>query len=543
MKTKLRISVIFMALALSLGYAQNKSNGAISTTITPALLPPGNTEAFRFRPGLITQLDFGTAFDFVAASQWTAFGRLTTPNQTLYGFRAQRAGRGLTFGFTGAVETTVPTLGSPLIEWIGNGTVDSGDLLFKAAPNATSTISNQIFKLRADGTGLFSNGTSLFTNGNPGSNFFPFNSDSPDSFPTFEINSNNKTGLVVYSNNAAIDGNNYAANFISQGAVNACVGLTSAASGGQINTGLRSDSRGSFNSSQAIGILSTASNGQTNYGAYTIVNGNQSSAGFNYGAFYNVQGNTAVGSVNYGVYATATGLNPIAGYFNGKVFATSFTTISDKSLKKDIKSESSILEKIQQLNPVTYNFVEEDKEMKLHLPKPIQHGFVAQELEKVFPEFVEEVLQPIFNDKNIQTGTKSLKSVNYIGMISVLTQGLKEMSNEMQILKDKIAVLENKGVLGNGVIDEKNIENGYSLSQNVPNPFNSSTVINYVLPENSSNASILIFNLNGETIKEYKIIQSKGNITIESGTLSKGMYLYSLVLNGKEIATKKMIAN
>ncbi len=538
MKTKLRFLVIFMAFVVSLNYAQNKSNGTILTTITPTLLPPGNIEAFRFQPGIITQLDFGTTFNFEASSQWTAFGRLTTPNQTLYGFRTQRAGRGLIFGFSGAVESNIPTLGSPVIEWIGNGTIDAGDLLFKAAPSATSTISNQIFKLRSDGSALLSDSASLFLNGSPGTRYFPYDSDNASLAPALEIYSKSRIGLVVYSKGSA-GSDNFAANFISEGAFDNCIALTASAAGGVDNRGVSVKSTGSFGVGRTFGVSTNSTGGVFNYGVYSKVGGGSQS---NYGLFANVEDNNCTSNcINYGLYATATGSNAIAGYFNGKVFATSFTLISDKSLKKDIKPEISILEKLRNLNPVTYKYTKEKNDTNLQLSTLLQHGFVAQDVEKVFPELVEEVSQPIFDENNMEVGSKILKTVNYIGIISVLTQAIKDIATEIDFLKDKIINAESLKNLSTTALDENNNKtNGYFLAQNIPNPFNTSTIINYELPENVVNASILIFNLNGETIKEYKI-RSKGIITIDAGTLNKGMYLYSLVTSGKEIATKKMI--
>ena len=85
--------------------------------------------------------------------------------------------------------------------------------------------------------------------------------------------------------------------------------------------------------------------------------------------------------------------------------------------------------------------------------------------------------------------------------------------------------------------------NGYFLGQNNPNPFKNATIIEYSLPVSEKNASILIFNLNGQTLKEYKLSDAKGSITIDGTVLSKGLYLYSLISDGKEIATKKMLMN
>jgi hypothetical protein len=88
---------------------------------------------------------------------------------------------------------------------------------------------------------------------------------------------------------------------------------------------------------------------------------------------------------------------------------------------------------------------------------------------------------------------------------------------------------------------DKLVQNSYGLDQNIPNPFSDITSISYSLPESDKNASILLLNLNGQLIKEFKLKDAKGAITISSGELQKGIYLYSLVSNNSEIITKKMI--
>ena len=103
-------------------------------------------------------------------------------------------------------------------------------------------------------------------------------------------------------------------------------------------------------------------------------------------------------------------------------------------------------------------------------------------------------------------------------------------------------IIKNNKSLSNNEIDLIN-EKGYFLGQNTPNPFKNSTVIEYSLPVDEKNASILIFNLNGQTLQEYKLLETKGSITIDSNVLSKGLYLYSLISDGQEIATKKMLMN
>ncbi len=73
-----------------------------------------------------------------------------------------------------------------------------------------------------------------------------------------------------------------------------------------------------------------------------------------YSIFAEANGGNQNGSA-VAVYGTINnpGSNDYAGYFNGDVLSTGVYIGSDKRLKKDIKQETSALEKIMQLKPVS----------------------------------------------------------------------------------------------------------------------------------------------------------------------------------------------
>jgi len=85
---------------------------------------------------------------------------------------------------------------------------------------------------------------------------------------------------------------------------------------------------------------------------------------------------------------------------------------------------------------------------------------------------------------------------------------------------------------------------------NYPNPFTSSTVIHYSLPYTIREAHIEIYNIKGQLIKQYSIINSQLNWEQSSiewngkddkgNQLSSGIYLYKLSTDDKSII-KKMV--
>lgn len=97
-----------------------------------------------------------------------------------------------------------------------------------------------------------------------------------------------------------------------------------------------------------------------------------------------------------------------------------------------------------------------------------------------------------------------------------------------------------KETLGNVHITD--MKESPSLEQNIPNPFNEATVIRYHLTQPASEAFILLYDMKGTQLKKYTLTeQGKGQVTISSGELSPGMYIYSLVIDGEAIDTKRML--
>ena len=87
-----------------------------------------------------------------------------------------------------------------------------------------------------------------------------------------------------------------------------------------------------------------------------------------------------------------------------------------------------------------------------------------------------------------------------------------------------------------------NSADGAALFQNIPNPFNHTTTINYTLPQKYSSAKIMVVDKSGKILKEINVSGSgKGSLRIDASTLASGAYNYSLYVEGKLIDTKQMI--
>lgn len=91
---------------------------------------------------------------------------------------------------------------------------------------------------------------------------------------------------------------------------------------------------------------------------------------------------------------------------------------SDARLKTNINTMTGSLDNILKLRGVTFNWKESSN------PTKTQYGFIAQEVEKVFPDLV-------------GTDSNGYKTVNYIGVIPVLTEAIKTQQEEIESLKSE----------------------------------------------------------------------------------------------------------
>jgi hypothetical protein len=113
-------------------------------------------------------------------------------------------------------------------------------------------------------------------------------------------------------------------------------------------------------------------------------------------------------------------------YGNGNAeLSGDLTEISDARYKKNISSFTGALNKIRQLRGVTYNWIDEKK------GTTEQIGFIAQELEKVFPQLV-------------MTNKEGYKSVAYSHVIPVLVEAIKEQQQQIDELKKMVEQLAKK---------------------------------------------------------------------------------------------------
>ena len=268
-------------------------------------------------------------------------------------------------------------------------------------------------------------------------------------------------------------------------------------------------------------------------------------------------GKVSVGTTN--ASASTLSVNS-TGNSNYEVYISGNTKVTDGVLKADVYnntfstgSQGNILkglECLMELTPVQYTTssqnasegeetettVEDDND-RLVYPIPNAHyAILGSDMHQYFPLLT-------------TTDENGNYIANYSELVPLLVKAVQVLTNQLSGL---IAANANSDV-SEGYDDQtgqtqqqsrqliSSIFGDAQLFQNAPNPFHEKTDIRFRIPEDSQNAFICIFDMTGKSIKQIPVTSAMQSITIGGYELAAGMYIYSLIVNGQEVGTKRMI--
>jgi len=257
---------------------------------------------------------------------------------------------------------------------------------------------------------------------------------------------------------------------------------------------------------------------------------------------------------------------------------------SDIRMKENIIDLSGSLSRLKQLQSVSYNLKEEKKEevipekflkegvdidaLKAEIEKAPKtneyllnrnfYGFIAQDVQNIFPDLV-------------YADNEDMLSIDYVGMIPLLLNGLQEqqqlienlqqketefvnkqirMQQEIEALKDalnsccKISQDEYPMNAPNIIEQNSNINSSEKmmLYQNAPNPFHEITTIKCYIPQTIQKAELCIYNMQGTQVK-CVTVSERGNVNVQlkAGQLTAGVYTYLIIGDKRTSEAKQMI--
>ena len=203
-----------------------------------------------------------------------------------------------------------------------------------------------------------------------------------------------------------------------------------------------------------------------------------------------------------------------------------------KSVARNPKTDA-VLDQLAAVDPTGSATRYKEESDQIHANRTDQsthYGFIAQEVEQVLPELV-------------HTGKDGMKSVDYIAVIPLLVNAIQELQAQLAEVKgDEPLKAPARAPQTTGTDD---IAAGLAvpaLYQNTPNPFTADTQIRYSLPESVLQADLYVYDLQGKQVKHI-VVSDRGqsSVTIHGSELQAGMYIYALIADGQEVASKRMI--
>ncbi|HWY98004.1 MAG TPA: tail fiber domain-containing protein [Bacteroidia bacterium] len=203
---------------------------------------------------------------------------------------------------------------------------------------------------------------------------------------------------------------------------------------------------------------------------------------------------------------------------NGQSYSYGWNTISDSTLKENVYSIQNALDKVLRLHGVTYN-LKSNRQVR-------QMGLIAQAVERVIPEVV-------------STNNNGIKTIAYSNMVGLLVEAIKQEDVKVNSLQHRLdsclAMNKQTGLNLNNKAEAKL----YPCSSC---PANQNATFQCYVPAHAKNASLLVFDLSGALKKTIAINGKEMQyVSVNSGELNPGMYYYSLMVDGTEIDTKKIV--
>jgi len=366
-----------------------------------------------------------------------------------------------------------------------------------------------------------------FTSGDTGALYFK--TDTTDNDPTY--------GILASTTFKATEG--YGIKLTARGTQsNKVAGIHSVFKGGKRGCGVMGGLSGASNMTGGVGIFGSTSDSfiLPNSGTY---------AGYFYGDV------RVLGTI----YGTVLSPSSVSGGSNLNAEDENIETMSEDAV--------SVIENLQQVELLKMTRVNNDGSLAANkiVEKP-QHTNVpmTDDNESSGEEVDEEPIQTKLSSVSYSLAANQLKqfypelvyedqegnySINYIEMVPLLVQSIKELSAKVETLEQQLGVQKQTKKVKS---ETTGIENNVSdidmvrMDQNKPNPFSESTVIGLNVPEKTQKADIFIYDLSGKQIKSIPVSErGETNITLYASSLNAGMYIYTLVTDGKVVVTRRMI--
>ena len=248
-----------------------------------------------------------------------------------------------------------------------------------------------------------------------------------------------------------------------------------------------------------------------------------------------------------------------------KPSTSTWTITSDARLKNVDGDYKKGLADIVKLNAIAYHYKNVgDRKFDETTLNTQAVGFAAQDVQKVFPEavgtdadgYLNLNIHPILiasisaiKELKGQADVKDATITKQQTQIDKQQSQLEAQQAQINQLLQKFSQLESKQQQCCNAAEARTTNQNEtitavetaSLEQNAPNPVNNTTVIKYHLPSTVKEAQMMITDVKGTVVKTMTLnAKANGQVTLTAGTLATGTYFYTLLANGRKVATKEM---
>tara|TARA_B100000809_G_scaffold71156_2_gene68759 strand:+ start:14993 stop:16681 length:1689 start_codon:yes stop_codon:yes gene_type:complete len=295
--------------------------------------------------------------------------------------------------------------------YLRDGSVDAGDILVRIYDDSDDGIID-IYENNAYNIRLHGKGTSIFNEQGLANNDFRIES-SGNSNMFFVDAGTNRIGVKTTTPTNVVD----------------IIQATAIGATDVLQSQLNANEGGAFDA-----IINSATNGYNTIEA--ITNGTGS-------PIYALQQNTTHGSLAL-MTATNSGNDQWGIVTLDNILALNYFVISDNELKRNVTKLMGGLDVVKALNPVSYNF-KEGNDINANSTK-LNYGFIAQEVDKLLPNLVAKNSVPVMKengpDLDYNNAEMKYSTVNYVGLIPVLTNAIQEQEVEIEAQNTRIERLE-----------------------------------------------------------------------------------------------------
>ncbi|MBC7774272.1 MAG: tail fiber domain-containing protein [Phycisphaerae bacterium] len=230
--------------------------------------------------------------------------------------------------------------------------------------------------------------------------------------------------------------------------------------------------------------------------------------------------------------------NIIPGYkldVSGVVRASAFIVSSDRRYKTNIRTLDGAMSKIMAMRGTTYDFAE--GKMPEEVAKDKQVGFIAQEMQTVMPELVKA-------DEN------GMLAVNYIGVIPVLVEALKEQHEVIEEKETRIAALEAKNnelqdrlarieaALGIAATERQKVPAAITATVS-PNPTLGLVTVSLSSTPSAKSVNVRVLDSTGREIAS-RSATGASSVQFDLSPFPVGVYFTQVVVDGKVVSANKV---